>query len=149
MTDNTATILRLAANRIREAGWTQGEFYRTPESCDNGDPAGYCVLGAIYVSSGIALDFDEYQNRYVPVLPTNGYGRYTPEAQSLEDAFNDAVYRLAEQNDAGRYGLATWNDEPQRTKDEVITALEAAAEAAEREKNDDSQPVAPGGGSDA
>jgi hypothetical protein len=95
-----ADVLLAAARVIRDRGWYQGGFV-DPTRPDDGP---VCLDGALFVAAGGACD-----------------------------AFDAAVWaaaRSALRLSAGLTGdgaLQRWNDQPGRTADQVILALEIAA----------------------
>jgi len=99
----TKEILLKAATWLEENKWCQGRY----SEGDFGKPTSCCLIGAVnMVSSGDAW----FANRYTET----------------------ALYYLLkflELPRAYRYGLHTWNDASERTKEEVITLLKEAAEA--------------------
>lgn len=110
MSAETAAVLDEAANVIRRNGWHQGEYFRAeegkkPENCP------VDITGAI----NIALHTGH---------PARGEGRRnrlgTWEVAAIVNNHLDVV------------DVSEWNDEPDRTAEEVIAALESAARA-ERE----------------
>jgi len=96
-----------AADHIEQNGWYQGYFWPRPDigwepPYVDGDPC--CALGAIAV-----------------VEDVNPHGVDT-----------EAMKYVAEHVGLGTASFADWNDDPDRTKDEVLVALRGAAERAER-----------------
>ena len=97
-------VLSRAADAIQERGHCKGNFV---------DAAGnLCVAGALYLAAGL------------PVVgiakPRDGWDAAKSYADADEAA---AAFR--------RYvgsSVYTWNDQPERTKEEVVAALRAAAE---------------------
>ncbi len=86
-----------AAEYIRTWGWYQGGLFLGHKAC---------LLGAIYASAGYA---DLARAR-------------TPNISHAIEKERKAVERYLD-----RGNIASWNDEPGRTKEEVIAALEGAA----------------------
>jgi hypothetical protein len=97
-----AADLRAAAEVLRRDGWTQEYMH-----CDGK----HCALGAVEVVVDPDLHdddgWDDEQNR-----------RFADAAKLLRRV-------------TGESQIVDWNDAPGRTADEVIAALEAAAQAAE------------------
>jgi hypothetical protein len=99
-------IYRAAADVIRTNGWIQGAFYRggpgrTPAKCP------VCLEGAVRIAtSGNPIDLNDDGFHAVNWL----------ESQVVKSQDRDAI---------------DWNDNPDRTVDEVLAALEQAAVAAE------------------
>jgi hypothetical protein len=108
MSAQVAADLRAAAEVLRRDGWMQDDN----GSCDGPK----CLAGAVnYVVTG-ALSVDEF-----------------PEEDEEQEARADAAMRVVADLVGENYVfIARWNDAPGRTADEVIAALEAAADAAEQ-----------------
>jgi len=101
---NTAEILARTADVIDEVGWYQGDLY---------DPrgTGMCTLAAIYAAAGVDM------------------AKATP---SEADAICAAIESL--QGRLGVESVVNWNDAPERTAEQVTSALRrCAAEVAERD----------------
>lgn len=99
MKKSSKQILLEAANLIRTKGHCKG---------DNQDETGaFCTYGAINMAA--------YGN------PLGGYSSY--EDDDAADAAKAAVRIVT-----GQHALAVWNDSRIRTPDDVIRALESAAE---------------------
>lgn len=94
-------IIREAIRLLREEGWGQGA-YRTPR--------GYCLLGSVYRAGGALLGSGMWPDAASPNIYACG---------NVVDAVQ---YVLARQD--GMVDVATWNDWPYRTADEVIGLLE-------------------------
>lgn len=104
---NAIEILKAAKKQIVDKGWTQGAYARTASGRQIGAHAGaaacFCAIGA---------------------------------CQSVHDDYHAAHYeairllRLQTLNDSD---IPTWNDHPDRTKEEVIAAFDKAITAAEGE----------------
>ncbi|MEU8136047.1 DUF6197 family protein [Streptodolium elevatio] len=109
-------IYRNAIDVIRERGWHQGDFFND----DGVAIGGCCIAGAI-----------RYGTNGYPSVPSDA----TDEAEMwlvekvLGAYYFDWVMLWASGGCADAVGK--WNDAPDRTKAEVIAALEAAATAAE------------------
>ena len=100
-------ILSSAADLIEDTGWTQGAFCRNArgKACRMGskDAVSYCLIGA--VSTLVDNEDDE-------------------RAQSIcGTAF--ALLKTV----TGVISLDNWNDDPNRTKDDVLHALRMASRA--------------------
>lgn len=108
MTTQVAADLRAAADMLRAEGWTQGDL----GTC--GGPK--CIVGAAYY---VASDHTEVV-----------YEHTGAEAVRRAERIADAV---AAHLNSRRIDLPVWNDDPDRTADEVIAALENAADAAEQD----------------
>lgn len=101
-----AEVLEQAADRIEERGWTQGAYLRTDGTC--------CARGAIRLTLGgeVGENFDEDK-------------LYVSDGGDFEC---DVIWTLHHELDTS---LMEWNDDPERTADEVIALLREVA-AAER-----------------
>ena len=110
MTQQIAEILDRAAELIETKGWTQGAFARAggkPVIIDHIDADCFCAVGAIHRSYKGILEYDA--NIFlVEVLCLSG---------------TDEIF--------------AWNDNPARTKDDVVAALKAAAQLARIGKTND------------
>jgi hypothetical protein len=104
MTAQVAADLRAAADVLRRDGWIQLSDHAY---------GGHCASGAIEVA--IDPEWEDHREE----------GWEYEENQR----FSEATLRLCRLVDAS--SVTGWNDAPGRTADEVIAALEAAAEAAE------------------
>ena len=107
MSAETAAILEEAANVIRRNGWCQGAYF-VPEANKAREDCRVCAVGAI----NVALHKD------APVVLPSQVDTWRI-AEAVE-------YHL------GLEDLVDWNDNPDRTAEQVIAALEGAARA-ERE----------------
>jgi hypothetical protein len=106
MSAQVAQDLRAAAEVLRRDGWMRGDL----GTCDGPK----CAVGvAYYVASDGAEVVYEFSGSDT-----------IHRAERIADAVADEI-------GVGRQDLPTWNDAPERTADEVIAALEAAADAAE------------------
>ena len=105
----TSEVLRKAADEIRRRGWHQGA-----NGSNFGDKpnCSVCAVGAIRATLSGGDPFDSVDFR-------------------LESALGDAVAVAASASDS----LHRWNDDPERTVEEVLDAFEKAAVAAEAEGN--------------
>lgn len=105
---NTADILDRAADLIEERGWNQGWYVN--------ECGGLCAVGAMYTAAGVELPVGaEFPD--IPDEVSNAVLR-------AFRVFGDHVKRLA----------SAWNDAPGRTKEEVVSTLRAAAQAARAEQ---------------
>lgn len=98
-------VLRKAKALIEERGWTQGEYVSRDGA--------HCARGACYVASG---------SHVLPMYPVG----------HIDDSANDAQYALA--SAIGKellHSVSDWNDEPGRTKKEVLAAFDKAIALAE------------------
>lgn len=110
-------IYRAAADVIRENGWHKNEYFRPvsdvpPAKCP------VCLMGAVLVAAvGTPQHIhDEGGECDETCFPLVWLATFMTKAGYCD---TDAM------------GIADWNDEPERTVDEVVAALEAAASAAE------------------
>lgn len=106
----TSEILRRAADEIRRRGWYQGEF--APRETVNFDDCPVCAWGAI----------NAVQNGD----PREWYVKDGPAYESV------ALHVLAATVGGSKYySVPSWNDDPERTVEEVLDAFERAAQAAD------------------
>jgi hypothetical protein len=104
-----AADLRAAADVLRRDGWTQGDY--VADGC-------HCLVGAIVAALG-GKDGEGS-------IPIDNQPRALAARRTLAQHFGDM-------STDWWADLIDWNDDPDRTADEVIAALEAAADAAEVE----------------
>ncbi|MEV6375468.1 DUF6197 family protein [Micromonospora musae] len=122
----TADLLRMAALYLRRHGWHQGSYYATPDIPT--PPA--CAVGAIGMAASgrhtdhfYGLDFDtQVDFRQAVGVLTVYLDDQEPICAVDEDGF------LIDEHTSPY----SWNDDPARTADEVITALEKAADEWDR-----------------
>lgn len=130
MSAQIAADLRAAAEVLERDGWTQ-KLYHDEFGC-------HCAEGAIALSVG--------QHVHVPDGADADWWANHPDAELLScadwswfavpgtpawDRRWEAEAALARHLGIPRDGVANWNDQPGRTKAEVVAALRAAADAAE------------------
>lgn len=117
MNAETADILDRAAEVIERNGWHQGDYFNRDQEGAGINPAdcAVCTRGAINIVATGGNPVNDYD--------VNGVAAAEALDLFLWDTFE------AE----GRYGIAPWNDAPERTAAEVIAVLREAA-AAERER---------------
>lgn len=107
--DPIVEILEEARGIITD-GWAQGAFYR--------EGGAYCTTGAIAESSGIMIETDE--GGKAPDTTATGHDLYIEACWHVADAIK------LESDKPVDDALAQWNDEPWRTRDEVVEAFTAA-----------------------
>jgi hypothetical protein len=111
-----AVVLRGAARYLQLHGWTQGTYYA--DQPDNPTPPA-CAMGALAMAA------------FGQRLPQSPFTK--PEwadYKRAEDVLLDHLGRLhppTSDDDYPEPGLGDWNDQPDRTPDQVIAALTAAA----------------------
>lgn len=115
MTAQVAADLRAAAEVLKRDGWTQGA-YHSDDGC-------HCALGAIARVISARSDRPN-PDRWKPWADSSV--RLRLDALALANHLGDPVFP--------RLAVTDWNDAPGRTADEVIAALEAAADAAEADQ---------------
>jgi hypothetical protein len=107
MSKDIANILECAAKLIETKGWTQGSYARDANdgavSSLDKNAECFCIIGAL---SHVSLGYDSNTRRKAYQFATN------------------IIHNER---------LTTWNDDPARTKEEVITFLKSAAELARKE----------------
>ena len=105
-----ADVLTQAAAVIRRNGWHRGYFFRQPGG-NSPENCAVCAMGAInVVVFGKPVASDVPQTWEQTQLGHNSY-------VAVEQFLNTDK------------GLGGWNDEAERTVDEVLAALEGAAQA--------------------
>lgn len=104
---NTADILDKAAALIDKHGHCKGTH--------KNDAGALCTRGAVIRASSPRYSFT--RNKYVPM----------PAADAMRE-FERHLLRTV-----GNWGPISWNDAPERTKEEVVSTLRAAAQAARAE----------------
>jgi len=107
MSAQVAADLRAAAEVLRRDGWTQGTYHDVDD-----DRVCHCAVGAIEAGTGY--------------WTLGGRTQLNPALRQRVDAAWSAVTPVI-----GTPDIFSWNDDEDRTADEVIAALEAAADAAE------------------
>ena len=116
MSTDLSHIYRRAAEVISVNGLNKGDYFSWPAS-----------------GVGIAVGRDECPVCVAGALAVAIFGDPMPD--SNEGTFDDAASRLAARVDSRFDGeepvscLANWNDKPERTANEVVAELLAAAEA--------------------
>ena len=108
----TSEVLDLAADAIQHRGWTTGSWNNTKEG------APVCLEGGIAAALGWEIDLDGVDDA--------GYETFTS---------CPAYVAVQEYLSLGPFALYHWNDRAERTKEEVIEVLRAAA-AVERAKEE-------------
>lgn len=101
----TSELLRKAADEIRRRGWHQGDYGSDPEAAKN---CMVCSRGAI-----------------------NAVATGDPWVYNI--AADKAAKGLYSTLRHDALGIVRWNDDPDRTVEEVLEKFEEAARAAERE----------------
>lgn len=102
--DETTHELIVSARNEVARGWIQSAL-SGPASSEGGrnqDPYGVCLIGGFVTRSGVA---------------------------EIPSGLNAALHVVAEAAGVHRDALVEWNNAPERTKDEVLAALDAAAAA--------------------
>lgn len=109
--DTIASVLDKAANIIDRNGWTQGDLYDMAQGEDMAaQDCRVCAIGAINTAS-------------------YGHPMYPVRASQLSAKAEHAVDLVRDHLRLGSMKLAVWNDDFDRTADEVTTAFrETAAE---------------------
>lgn len=120
----TREILIEAKRLIEEKGWTQGVFARDSTGLfidmTSGDACSYCAGGAICVAGWRANS----NRAELALLGTiHPYVAYSAQLALLSAICPPGTYNaLAD--------IASWNDDPHRTKAEVLAAFDKAIERA-------------------
>ncbi|MEU9516770.1 hypothetical protein [Micromonospora sp. NPDC048169] len=125
-----ADLLRMAALYLRRHGWHQGTYY-APTTDTPTPPA--CAVGAI----GMACTGHPVHHWYD--LDTDERITYLAAIAAFVDYLDDfaPVFHIDEDGYLLDEHISpySWNDEPGRTAEQVITALENAAEEWDRLHN--------------
>lgn len=124
----TADLLRMAALYLRRHGWTQGTYYATTPANYPTPPA--CAAGAI----GIACAGHTVE--HVTQLDPDTLADYLATLAAFVDHL-DTAYPMFLTNEDGfvideHTSPYSWNDDPARTAEQVITALQAAGDEWDR-----------------
>ena len=123
---NTADLLLAAATEIRDRGLAKGDFTDTIEDWEDLNACPVCTVGAIDVAAGGEPD-EWYRETAVPAILAFADYLGLNYTQNCDD---ECVYgQQCEECGPGNAMLAIgrWNDADERTWDDVVTALEAAA----------------------
>lgn len=115
---NVAETLDKAADLL-EKGWFQGSYCSDPT---DPNPSCVCVVGAVLLASGYGLCTAEHIEKIPAILALTkhlGFTRALGAKQSL---------------DPGETSIVAWNDDPARTKQEVVDAVRNAAASLREEQ---------------
>lgn len=97
-------VLREASLVLKTYGWIQG---------DNSNEDGYCLVGALMQARNIHIDL---------------FPEAVPEVdEAYHGAFNRLCSDLNNSPVSAADSISSWNDQPERTKDEVVELLERVA----------------------
>lgn len=104
-------VLRGAIEVLSTEGWAQGEYKNEQTGC-------YCALGALMYGAGKR---DGWGNAYDGDRQwrTAGFNAYDTAVQRFAAAAKGMSY----------WDIPKWNDDPDRTKAQVIAAMQKALEA--------------------
>ncbi|MDG4778993.1 hypothetical protein O7614_04955 [Micromonospora sp. WMMD961] len=120
-----ADLLRMAALYLRRHGWTQGSYYDIYEPADHLTPPA-CAAGAI----GIACA--GHRVEHFSQLGPDTLADYLGTLGAFVDYLDTIAPIFLVDEDGHLLGEwdspYSWNDDPARTAEQVITALEAAAD---------------------
>lgn len=105
---NTADILDKAADLIDTYGHCKGVYF--------GDDGSMCMYGSVVLAGQPGYD-------------TENPADLTPEVMAAHRCLDR--FMLRQRQSAPAFG---WNDAPERTKEEVVSTLRAAAQAARAEQ---------------
>lgn len=125
----TADLLRMAALYLRQHGWTQGTYYAPTTPKDHPTPPA-CAAGAI----GIACAGHTVE--HITQLEPDTRADYLAALSTFVD-YLDTHEPLFLVNEDGfvideHTSPYSWNDDPERTAEQVITALETAGDEWDR-----------------
>lgn len=95
-------IATKAINILETEGWTQGDYYHKGQ--------GYCLMGVICKASG-------YVDYAIDYSANTGEGLINYRNIRNELVTNNPQFQ--------EIGMTTWNDQEERTKEEVIAVLQA------------------------
>lgn len=110
-----ADVLDDAADVIEKHGWNQGHLI-------SDDGTSVCAMGALdYVTDGISLR----DGKFICIPSINMSSSY--DALLANAAVNALCIQLKRECEDGIDGIATWNDTPGRTKQEVLDMLRKTA----------------------
>ena len=116
-----ADVLRGAARYLQLHGWTQGTYY-ADQPDDHTPPA--CAMGAL----GMAAFGQRFP---APAYERPEWADYK-RAEDVLMAHLGCGYPPVSDDDYPEPGVGDWNDQPDRTAEQVITALNAAADEWDR-----------------
>jgi hypothetical protein len=121
MSAQVAQDLRAAAEVLRRDGWAQHAYHHRLSALGT---YCHCAEGAVEAAAGSW------------VIDENGIGGWTfePLAMDREEAALEALRAHLLSCGVDPESIPDWNDADGRTADEVIAALEAAADAAEAQQ---------------
>ncbi|MFY2788494.1 DUF6197 family protein [Rhodococcus sp. MALMAid1271] len=106
-------ILNRAADLLADKGWNRG-YYQSPEGC-------LCAVGAITLAAGGCFSYDEDGTPDDFQGPNDDSRGIYAAMEAVEQAVSGSVGV-----DAAR-DLVTWNDDPDRTQQEVIDTFRSVA----------------------
>lgn len=119
-------ILLEAADLIEVDGWTQGDYHRFTR--DGG--CAHCADGSLYVAAGIHRLLDPADT---PTGLTYTHKAYVATGAVDDDAFwaysaaYDAAGQVADRRVGRSLGIIGYNDQPDTTAADVVSALREAA----------------------
>ncbi|MEU8071452.1 hypothetical protein AB0B20_17025 [Micromonospora sp. NPDC049151] len=124
----TADLLRMAALYLRRHGWHQGTYY-APTTADTPTPPA-CAAGAIGIASA------GHRVEHFSQLDPDALADYLAAMAAFVD-YLDIFYPLFCIDEDGylldeHISPYSWNDDPARTAEQVVTALLAAADEWDR-----------------
>lgn len=117
----TSEILDKAADVIDRNGWIKGDWYEPEERGDAPEDCPVCAGAAINIALEYAPDFD--------------HDDVDVDDGAAADAFSALLRQVVFETRGAPtprnliQDIAYWNDEDERTEDQVLAALRAAAEA--------------------
>ncbi|WFE37981.1 hypothetical protein [Micromonospora sp. WMMD998] len=125
-----ADLLRMAALYLRRNGWAQGTYY-TPDPTGTGQPfRAACSVGAIgMAAAGRRMNHPDQLHPADAVTYRRAIAAFVDYLDNFAPVFHidEDGYLLDEHTSP-----YSWNDDPARTAEQVITALEAAADEWDR-----------------
>ncbi|WP_200210312.1 DUF6197 family protein [Micromonospora coerulea] len=120
-----ADLLRMAALYLRRHGWTQGSYYDIYEPADYPTPPA-CAAGAIGIAcAGHRVEHFSHLDPDALADYLAALGVFVDYLDATAPVFfiDEDGYLLDEHTSP-----YSWNDDPARSAEQVITALEAAAD---------------------
>lgn len=125
---HVADTARVAARILEDEGWCQGDYTR-PED-DQPGRCRLCLLAAIALAAGGRPD--EWELR--AETPDEAFVHGVMQRVAVAVGVHVGVFRPGEipfEEDLGERLGDGWNDDPERTADQVVRALRGAADSLE------------------
>lgn len=124
LTGTPADTLRVAANYLADYGWCQGDLYADLTiSCPPADIPG-AIRAVVYGYPNDAPVLDGRLGWHVDIA----LGTLADHLDHLNTGHPDDGLALLGWLDYACHAVTAWNDEPDRTLDQVLAAMHAAAD---------------------